>query len=639
MNESWNCLSLRGIGLWGVLIMLSACDQSPKQTAINTKTASGSNQGSAEQETFHDVASKAGLDFRMNFLTDEQGRNFKINLYDHGSGVAVGDYDGDGHDDLYFANQLGPNGLFRNKGDGTFEDVTEKMGVGLSDRISVAATFSDYDNDGDQDLYVTTTRGGSVLFRNEENKELRDVTKDVGLELVGHSQTAAFFDYNNDSLLDLLVVQSAEWTTDTFDPVSHYYAGKGRPFNGREKASTGFDNVTQSPKEQNHLYRNNGDGTFTDVTESAGLRGLGWSSDVAVFDYDQDGWQDVFVACMFGRAQLYRNRGDGSFVDVTLDVLGRTPWGGMGVKVFDYNNDGIPDILVVDMHSDMWMGMDNEQKSLTIATASSKVKFPSVFGPVPKDKMETEAFRESVRQKEDELGFRDEEVIYGNAFYIGLGGGRYREASKECNLETFWPWGPAISDFDNDGYEDAFITAGMGYPFYYWKNSLMMNDRQGAFVDRAEELGIEPPPGGEFLPETIHGMRCVRSSRCAVSGDFDGDGRVDIVVNNFNDKPYYFQNRLPRKNFVAFRLRGTQSNRDAVGATLRIMQGDKVMWRQVHAAGGYLSHSSKTVHFGLGDQTAVDRVEITWPNGARQVLQNPEVNQLHQLTEPRADSL
>ncbi len=584
-------------------------------------------------EGFVDIARKAGLDFRMTFLTDEQGRNFKINLYDHGCGVAVGDYDGDGQDDLYFLNQLGANALFRNRGDGTFEDVTAKMGVGLADRISVAATFADYDNDGDQDLYVTSTRGGSVMFRNENNQALKDVTEEVGLQLIGHSQTAAFFDYNKDSLLDLLVVQSAEWTTETFDPISKYYAGKGRPFNGREKASTGFDNVTQSTKEQNHLYRNNGDGTFSDVTEGAGLQGLGWSSDVAVFDYDQDGWQDVFVACMFGRAQLYHNRQDGTFEDVTLDVLGRTPWGGMGVKVFDHNNDGILDILVVDMHSDMWMGMDHEQKSQTVATASEKVKFPSVFGPVPKDKMETDAFKESVRQKEDEIGFKDVDVFYGNAFYQGLGGGKFKEASKACNLETFWPWGVAVADYDNDGYEDAFITAGMGYPFYYWKNSLMMNDRQGSFRDLANELGIEPPPGGEFLTETIHGIRCVRSSRCAVTGDFDGDGRVDIVVNNFNDAPYYFRNQLPRNNYIEFRLKGTRSNRDAVGAVLKIQWGDKVMLRQVQAAGGYLSHSSKTVHFGLGEQREVEQVEITWPSGARQVLERPAINCLHQITE------
>jgi hypothetical protein len=202
-------------------------------------------------------------------------------------------------------------------------------------------------------------------------------------------------------------------------------------------------------------------------------------------------------------------------------------------------------------------------------------------------------------------------------------------------METWWPWGVATGDFDNDGYEDVFLPSGMGYPFFYWPNALMMNDGDGTFRDRAQELGIEPPPRGQFFEKPIGGKPAARSSRCAVTGDFRGVGRLDIVTNNFNDRPYYYKNELPRKNYVQFRLRGTKSNRDAVGAVVRLYQGDKVMTRQVQGAGGYLSQSSHVLHFGLGDRPDIDRVEVTWP-GRREpeVLKGVAANTVHDVVEP-----
>ena len=176
---------------------------------------------------FRESALDVGLTWQMRFLPNEQGETFKINLYDHGAGLAVGDYDGDGRDDIYFCNQLGANALYRNRGDGTFEEATAVAGVGLGDRVCVAATFADYDNDGDQDLFVTSTRGGNVLFRNKGDGTFEDATKQAGLTHVGHSQTAVFFDYDNDGVLDLFVANTAGWTLDSYDRVSKYWVGKG----------------------------------------------------------------------------------------------------------------------------------------------------------------------------------------------------------------------------------------------------------------------------------------------------------------------------------------------------------------------------------------------------------------------------
>jgi hypothetical protein len=580
---------------------------------------------------FRNIAAEAGITFHMDFLPGEQGENFKVNLYDHGCGVAVADFDGDGFDDVYFVNQLGKNALYRNKGDGTFEDVTEKAGVGLGDRICVGATWADYDNSGRQSLFVTSTRGGNVLFKNLGNGKFEDVTREAGLEHIGHSQTAVFFDYDNDGYLDLLVTNSAGWTLTTRDEKARYFLGR-----------KDFWELAKSPKEYNILYHNvpvdpndPAQGRRFEKVDDAGLRGQGWGGDVAVFDYNDDGYLDVLVTNMFGASKLFRNNGNGTFTDVTKEVLGRTSWGAIGSKAFDFNNDGKLDLLIVDMHSDMWLTpggppeiVDNMKQRYT------KMKFKDPWGPMALYDPQQAAELEKRLAAAFEIHYED--VVFGNTLFKNRGGGKFDEVSDQAGMETFWPWGIATGDFDNDGFEDVFLPSGMGYPFFYWPNSLMMNRGNGTFIDRAEAEGIEPPVGGIHLPEKIGGKEAARSSRCAATADFDHTGRLDIMVNNFNDHASYFKNQFPRKNYIAFRLTGTHSNRDAIGALVKIHLGDQVMVRQVHGAGGYLSQSSKMVHFGLGDRDRVDRVEILWPRGPKRkphLIDNPAINQILDIVE------
>jgi hypothetical protein len=309
-------------------------------------------------------------------------------------------------------------------------------------------------------------------------------------------------------------------------------------------------------------------------------------------------------------------------------MLHRTSYGATGCKSFDFDNDGRLDLFITDMHSDMWMGLNPSETYSDAVEPSRKYRYR--LGPAAEnDKRTLAAERDFMRQFEHSY----EELLFGNSLFHNDGDGRFEDVSDAAGMETFWPWGVAVGDFDCDGYEDAFLPSGMGYPFIYWPNCLMRNNGDGTFVDVAAKEGIEPPVEGLFLPERILGQQAARSSRSAAVADFDGDGRLELMVNNFNDRPYYFKNQFPPRHYVAFRLRGTKSNRDAVGAVVKLFMGPRVMVRQVHATGGYLSQSSKTLHFGLGDHERIDRAEIRWPGGTRQVIESPAVDRLHEIVE------
>ncbi len=572
---------------------------------------------------FRDVADEVGITWQMAFLNGEQGDKYKINLYDHGSGLAIGDFDGDGRDDIYFVNQLGQNALYRNKGDGAFEDVAAKAGVAVGDRICVSATFVDYDNDGRQDLFVTSTRGGNILFHNKGDGTFADVTKAAGVHHIGHSQAGCFFDFDNDGFLDLLLLQTAGWTTNEYVAAEKYYVGKGTP-------PEGLGEIAASPKEFNILYRSEPDGQggrkFVDVTEKSGLAGKGWAADAAFLDYNGDGRMDLLITNMFGPAQLYRNDGGGKFAEVAKETLGRTSAGGMGARAFGSRNNGRFDLYIVDMHSDMWA-----PSNFDLSRVDEKVKYHYMF--IPDSQASVPAAMALEKKITGQLGLNYDDVLFGNTFFRNKGNGRFEEASAAANLETYWPWGIASGDFDNDGYEDLFIPSGMGYPWGYWPNRLMMNAGDGTFQERSQELGVEPPVHGKFLDREIRGKRMARSSRAAAVADFDGDGRLEIVVNNFNDQPYFFRSSLPTQNYLKVKLRGTKNNRDAIGAVVKLHVGDQVMIRQVNAATGYLCQSSKTLHFGLGSRAKIDKMEVIWPGGATRELPVPAINVQQEIVE------
>ncbi len=597
--------------------------------ASQTKTA-------AEFSAFHefqftDRLAGSGITFKHQ-VVDAAGKNFVQAHYDHGTGLAVADVDGDGLLDIYFVNQQGGNQLWRNLGNGKFENITARAGVGLVDRVSVGASFADVDNDGKPDLFVTTVRRGNVLFRNLGDGRFEDVSKSAGVDFSGHSSGAVFFDFNRDGLLDLFVCNVGVYTTNTTEGSGVYRA--------LEDAFLGH--LYPERNESSVLYQNLGGFKFRDVSKEVNLKHTGWSGDATFQDLERNGHPGLYVLNMAGSDAWYHNVGGKAFENRTGKTFGKTPWGSMGVKFFDFNQDGLMDLFVTDMHSDMSPAQNAASKK-DVSPAFEKQKsggwcIPS-FGP----------------------GFFPQgntNFIFGNAFYQNAGQGAFQEISDAIGAETFWPWGLSVGDLNADGFEDVFITAGMGYPFRYGINSVLLNEGGKRFFHGEFLLNVEPRLGGKteipyFVldcsgadknhPLAFHKtgtltVRASTSSRSSVLCDLDDDGDLDLIVNNMNDQPQLLFSNLTEKkkiNFLKVRLQGTRSNADGLGAFVMVQAGGKTLTQFHDGKSGYLSQSSLPLYFGLGAATKIDRVEILWPSGKKQIVEKDIVpNALLKIVEP-----
>ena len=589
---------------------------------------------------FTDRRAESGITFRHR-ATADSGKYYQPNHYDHGNGVVVADVDGDRLYDIYFVNQLGASGLWKNLGGGRFRDVTAEAGVGLADRLKATAAFADVDDDGDPDLFVSTVRMGNVLFRNDGQGRFRDVTAEVGLGYTGHSSGATFFDYDGDGELDLFLANVGNYTTDIRTPEG-YFMGRGSWVQSGPdlwRINAFFGHLHDQLTEASILYRN-ARGRFEDVSQATGLLDTSWSGDASFGDVDGDSRPDLFVVNMQGNDHYWQNVGGRTFVERTAEIFPKTPWGTMGIKFFDFDNDGDQDLLLTDMHSDMFRDVTPGFEKL-----KSLVELP-----------------------DHELeGGADN--IFGNALYENLGGGRYREVSDALGAENYWPWGPSIGDLNADGWDDVFIASGMNFPFRYGINTLLLNDQGKALRDSEFLLGVEPrsglpaPPPGRPQPggtstkhpwfeldcstaDREHPLCSNRSGRFTVLGntgtrsavifDLDGDGDLDIVTNEFHDSPQVLVSDLAQRRtvrFVQVKLRGTTSNRDGLGARVEVHAGGRVLARVHDGKSGYLSQSSLPLYFGLGDATKVDRISVRWPSGKTQEERNVAIGTTVEVVE------
>jgi enediyne biosynthesis protein E4 len=627
---------LAGAGFIGMFASMHAADESelpevryPRvDVALDTMDA----RIKAQRETirqfkvFHDFQftdklKESGITF-VHHAVPEATYNYMAVHYDHGNGIAVADVDGDGLYDIYFVNQVGGNELWKNLGNGKFKNITDEAGVALKDRISVGASFADVNNTGRPDLFVTTVNQGNVLFRNDGNGHFTDVTEQSGLGVKAHSSGALFFDYDRDGLLDLLVCNVGVYTSDEKGPAGEYVGLK----------DAFFGHLHPERFEGPRLYKNLGNYHFKDVTEEVGLDPKIWGGDADVVDLNGDGWPDIYFLNMQGANHYFENEGGKKFVDKTSRYFPKTPWGAMGIKFFDYDNDGRMDLYVTDMHSDM----------MAVGVPPQREK-EKVTHPLP----------------DRTLGGPASNYIFGNAFYHNLGAGKFEEISDKIGVETYWPWGVSVADVNADGWDDIFVTGGMNFPFRYGINSMLLNNRGEKFLDSEFLLGIEPrrvpytrwfpmncsQPSGQSAQEVCEGyttrimVMAPKASRSSVIFDLDNDGALDIVTNDFNSEPQILMSNLAERkkiHWLKVLLVGSKSNREGLGATVRVTAGGQTYTKYNDGKSGYLSQSALPLYFGLGDAAKIEHVDVQWPSGEMQTVRdNLRENNVLVIAEPK----
>ncbi len=521
--------------------------------------------------------------FGVRFHHQNQATSEKYMMEILAPGVALLDFNGDGWLDIYFVNgaqledPMGPgqvpdkteprfwNRLFRNRGNGSFEDVTEKAGVRGSG-YGMGAAVGDYDNDGDPDLYVTNY-GNNILYQNNGDGTFEEVTDASGTGDTHWSSSAAFFDYDNDGWLDLYVVNYLDYSFE-----KNIYCGEKRAGFRSYCGPTNFQGAPDS------LFRNNHDGTFTDVSHSSGVanpdgKGLG----VVTGDYNLDGYQDIYVANDSVMNFLYRGGSNQKFEEVGL-LAGVAYSGqgaaesGMGVDMGDYDEDGLPDLVVTN------------------------------------------------------LSFE------GTRLYRNQGRELFSDVSLKARLQDsllLVGFGVAFLDFDNDQDLDLFTVNGhIVDNVHLYQDILSFKQPKQLYENLGNHFSYLGKTAGVDLNRPGVG-------RGLAVGDLNNDGALDVVVGNCGAAAEVLVNRAGvKKNWLMLNLRGTRSNRDGVGARVALHAGGKVLHGQKNGGGSYLSAHDGRMHFGLGSADRIKRLEVLWPSGRRQIMENMSVNRVLTITEP-----
>jgi enediyne biosynthesis protein E4 len=527
---------------------------------------------------FIDVAEKSGLTMQEIFGGIDTK---KYIIETTGTGVAIFDYDNDGWPDIFlvngtrleakFSGAAPSNRLYRNNHDGTFSDVTAKAGL-IATGWGQGVCVGDYDNDGWEDLYITYY-GRNRLYHNRGGV-FTEVAERAGVAGSGKAwgSGCAFVDYDRDGHLDLMVANYVDFDLATAPAPGERATciWKGVPVMCGPRGLAGGKNI---------LYHNRGDGTFENVTVKAHIdRTDGhYAFSVSTFDFDEDGWPDIYVACDSTPSILYRNNHDGTFTDVAVTAGaafnedGREQ-AGMGSTIADFNGDGHLDIFKTNFSDDT------------------------------------------------------------STLYRNNGDGTFTDATAAAGLGLYTQylgWGTMFFDFDNDGWPDLILVNGHVYPevdsqhlgsSYKEPRILYHNNGDGTFSDISASAGA--------------GITTAASSRGLALGDLWNDGRMSVVISNMNDAPSLLVNQVKNSNhWIAIHAVGTKSNRDGIGARISVKTASRLLVDEVRSGSSYDSNSDMRVHFGLGGATKTEWVEIRWPSGLVEKFANPAVDEIHTLKE------
>lgn len=561
--------------------------------------------GKYSGETFKKLSpAQSGIRFFNELIENDTLNYTKFPFMYMGGGVSIGDINNDGLDDIFFTGNLVPNKLYLNKGNLHFEDISEKAGIEGNKQWFTGATMADVNNDGWLDIYVCVSAkyqpSDNLLFINNKDNTFTECAESYGINDKSSSVQATFFDYNNDGLLDLYVA--------TYPIV---LVSMGAEFYRDKMKENRFE-------ESGHMYRNNGDQTFTDVTDEAGVRNFGMSIGVVAVDFNNDGWKDLYVSNDFNPPDyFYLNNKDGTFSEVLRECTFQTSIFGMGLDAADINNDGFMDICQIDMTP------PGHSRRMINVIPMSQPTFDNSIGY---------GFHYQYMQNSLQLNngiFNGKPVFSNIALLAGM-------------AYTDWSWGGLLIDLDNDGLKDLFVSNGvlkdinnqdiLGTPrsdMYFIKqkteyrpelfpstpipNFVFKNNGDLTFTNKNNSWGFNEP-------NLTNGLSC---------SDLDNDGDLDIVINNVNKMSSVYENRVAGKNnhYLKIRLNGPDNNRFGLGSIIQIRSGSTFQKQELTLTRGYQSSLSPVVHFGLGKDDTVSELQIIWPDGKQQIIHNVQGNQ------------